>query len=179
MPVAMNGKKTDTFLGTVSLRGLTSDDAPLFWEWLNEYPHQNFEDDGPKTFAEFELELIERIRRGCFFLVALHNGEPVGVIGYQPETSRRGWMRGICFSKSVHRTGVAACALENFFRLLFAKGVVKVSAAYFHNNEQIRKFLKKRGFVHEAHLKKHALRRGVMTEMTQVALHKTNFTEIH
>jgi len=178
MPVHVNGtKKGDTFMGTVSLRGLTPDDVPLLWKWLNEYPHQNFDDYGPKVIEEFQVELMRRMQHNTVYVVALHNGEPVGCIGYEKETPRRGSFRGICFAKSVHRTGVAAFAVHYFLKSIFAAGTEKVSACYFSNNEQIKKFLKKQGFGLEGTLMEHTMRRGVPTKMSLVALHSKNFME--
>ncbi len=181
MPVHVNGsKKTDTFMGTVSLRGLTPDDVPLLWKWLNEYPHQNFDDYGPKVIEEFQVELMRRMQHNTVYVVALHNGEPVGCIGYEKETPRRGSFRGICFAKSVHRTGVAAFAVHHFLKTIFASGVEKVSAQYFADtNSQIKNFLKKHGFIHEGTLMNHTLRRGVLIRVSLVALHKKNFMEKH
>ena len=176
MPVAVNGiKKGDIFMGDVSLRGLTPDDVPLLWKWLQEYPHQNFDDYGPKCIEEFEVELMRRMQRNTVYVVATLNNTPVGCIGYEKETPRNGSLRGICFAKSVHRTGVAAFAVKHFLKSIFNAGTEKVSAIYFSNNEQIKKFLKKQGFGLEGTLMAHTLRRGVPVKMNLVALHKKNF----
>lgn len=181
MPVAANGTKKvprGTFMGTVSLRGITPDDVPLLWKWLNEYPHQNFDDYGPRSIEEFEVEMISKIQRGEVFVVALHNGQPVGCIGYAKETPRTGSFRGICFAKSVHRTGVAAFAVKHFLKSVFSAGTDKVSATYFSDNMAIKNFLKKQGFGLEGTLMAHTMRRGVPTKMSLVALHKKNFAEM-
>lgn len=172
-------KKRDVFMGDVSLRSITPDDIPLLWRWLNEYPHQNFDDYGPKYIEEFEVEIIRRIQRNTIYLVAMLNDKPVGCIGYEKETPRSGSFKGICFAKSVHRTGVAAFAVRNFLLILFRNGIEKVSAQYFSDNMPIKNFLKKQGFGLEGTLMAHTLRRGVPTKVSLVALHKKNFMEIH
>ncbi len=177
LPVGLNGKPRDIPMGTVTLRGITPEDVPLLWKWLQEYPHQNFDDYGPKVFEEFQGELIERMGRGFLFTIALHNDKPVGCIGYVKESPRTGSFRGICFAKSVHRTGVAAFAVKNFLRLVFSAGVEKISACYFSDNLPIKNFLKKQGFGLEGTLMAHTMRRGVPTKMSLVALHKKNFME--
>jgi len=179
MPVAVNGKKRDVFMGDVSLRGITPDDIPLLWKWLNEYPHQNFDDYGPKYIEEFEVEIIRRIQRNTVYLVAMLNDKPVGCIGYEKETPRTGSFRGICFTKSVHRTGVAAFAVKHFLKSVFNAGTEKVSAQYFSDNMAIKNFLKKQGFCLEGTLMAHTLRRGVPTKVSLVALHRKNFMETH
>jgi len=178
MPVHVNGaKKGDTFMGTVSLRGITRDDIPLLWKWLNEYPRANFDDSAPQMIEEFEVEMGRRLGRGEICMGALHNGKLVGCIGYAPVTHRLGSLHGICFSKDVHGTGVAAFAVKNFLKMLFAGKVEKVFATYFHDNLRIKKFLRKQGFVHEGTLVDHVVRGGKVTTMSLVALHRKNFTE--
>ena len=178
LPVGVNGKVSrDIFMGTVSLRGITPEDIPLLWKWLQEYPHQNFDDYGPKVIEEFEVELIRRMQRNTVYVIALQNHKPVGCIGYEKETPRTGSFRGICFAKSVHRTGVAAFAVKHFLRSIFNAGTEKVSACYFSDNLPIKNFLKKQGFGLEGTLMAHTMRRGVPTKMSLVALHKKNFME--
>ena len=178
MPVHVNGtKKGDTFMGTVSLRGINRDDIPLLWKWLNEYPRANFDDEGDKCIEEFEITMGRRLGRGEICMVAIFNKEPVGCIGYAPVTHRLGSLHGICFSKEVHGSGVAAFALKNFLKILFSGKVEKVFATYFHDNLRIKKFLRKQGFVHEGTLIDHVVRGGKVTTMSLVALHKKNFVE--
>jgi RimJ/RimL family protein N-acetyltransferase len=177
MPVVLNGKPKDVDCGTVSLRGVTRDDIPLLWKWLNEYPRANFDDGGPQMIEEFEVEMGRRFQRGEICMGALHNGKLVGCIGYAPVTHRLGSLHGICFSKDVHGTGVAAFAVKNFLKMLFTGKVEKVFATYFQDNTRIKKFLRKQGFVHEGTLIDHTVRGGRVTTMSLVALHKKNFTE--
>ncbi len=179
MPVSVNHKKTDTFMGTVSLRLVTRDDIPLLWKWLNEFPRNNFDDSAPSMVEEFEVEMGRRIQRGEICYGALHNGKLVGCMGYAKVTHRLGSLHGICFSKEVHGTGVAAFAMKNFLRMIFSGKVEKVFATYFQDNLAVKKFLRKQGFVHEGTLKEHAVRLGKPIDMSLVALHKKNFTEIH
>ena len=183
MPVSANGKvhaapPVDVPMGTISLRGIFPEDVPLLWGWMQEYPRANFDDYGPKTLEDFHVEIHARLNRREYIFVAMHDGKPVGCIGFAPITDRLGGMRGICFSKAVHGTGIAPFAVRESLRILFTANdgrLQKIEANYFRDNSRIKKFLRNLGFVHEGTRLDHTLRSGVPTDLALVALYRKNW----
>ncbi len=173
MPVALNGKARtpDVYAGAISLRGIRSDEVPLLWGWMNEFPRCNFDDYGPQTLEAFDTEIAMRIGRREIICMALHNDNPVGCIGYLPITERVGLLRGICFSREVHGKGVAPFAVQKFIEKAFGNGKLqKLKAVYFKDNLRIKKFLRAQGFVHEGTLVAETMRGGNPMDMSLVAL---------
>jgi RimJ/RimL family protein N-acetyltransferase len=145
---------------------------PLAWEWLQESPERNFDDYGPRTFAEFEKEMARRLERGERTWGAEQDGRMVGIIGYAPITSRWGCFHGICFAKAVCGTAVTRIAVGRVLRELFDSGVQKVSASYFADNLRVARFLSDLGAVDEGYLRKQTLRDGEPLDMRLVAIFK-------
>lgn len=178
MPAAVNGTSRDVSVGTIGLRGITPAEVPLLWGWMNEYPRSNFDDYAPKTVEEFHDEILSRIQRREIICMALYNDEPVGCIGFAPITDRLGSLHGICFSKAVHGKGLAPFAVRRFLEKVFAAGKVeKIKASYFKDNMRIKKFLRAQGFVHEGTAMAETLRAGVATDMSLVALMRSDFNK--
>lgn len=141
----------------------------LLWGWLQEYPHANFDDFGPKSYPEFESEMRRRLQTERIWQIETHH--PVGIVAYVPYNDRSGVFHGICFAREVHRTGVAQAAVKHILKTLQADGVEKVSAMYFADNANIDHFLMSLGAEHEGVLRRHTVRDGLSTDMRLVAFY--------
>ncbi len=117
----------------------------LLWRWLREFPEQNFDDAGPKTLEELEQSIKERYRAGHTLIEVLANEKPAGLIGYQQVSLDVGIFRGICFTQSVHGSGIPIQALREFLESLFDGQTEKVYAQYFSFNRRVGRFLQKLG----------------------------------
>ena len=167
----------DVQAGEIAIRALRPEDVPALWIWLNEYPRSNFDDYGPQSLEAFTAEIVARMNAGEVIAAFLHDGKFIGVCGYAQITERLGMLRGICFSKAVHGTGLAPAAVHRFLEKILAPGKVqKIQAMHFSDNLRIKKFLRKQGFTHEGRLEAHTVRGGVPTDMTLVALHRAKQT---
>jgi RimJ/RimL family protein N-acetyltransferase len=142
------------------------------WEWLQEFPQNNFDDFGPKSRTEFREELIERSRRGEKIWIAYVNHEPAGIIGYAPMNTYCGSFHGICFAKKWHGKGVAKAAVSKVIDEIFAGGQQKISASFFADNERVAYFLYQLGFKYEGTLLAQTLRGGKPVDMVMTALFK-------
>jgi RimJ/RimL family protein N-acetyltransferase len=94
---------------------------------------------------------------------------PVGFLGYAPVNHDTGMLHGVCFAKAVHGTGLAARSLTAVLVELARQNVRKVSASYFADNQRVRRFLQRQGFVDEGFLVNQTRRHGVLTSMYLVA----------
>lgn len=181
MPVSVNGKdhavpSTEIKNGKVSLRAVQPEDISLIWAWLNEYPSANFDDYGPQSVGMLHDQILTRIQAGEYIAVATLNEKPVGVIGYRVLTGRMGEMRGICFAKEVHDTGVCHFAVKNFLKVVMASGKLqKIKACFFKDSKHIKKFLSAMGFVHEGTLMSETMRGGKAIDVSVVALYRKNW----
>lgn len=144
---------------------------PLAWQWLNEFPLQNFDDYGPTTEEQFCAEMKDRMGQEEIF-EAIHDGAPVGIIGYLPITMRMGYLHGICFTRSVHHTGIPFQAMTEFLDSRYRSGVEKISASYHADNVVVRTFLKKLGAVDEGLLLRETMRNGKPLDKYLVAFHR-------
>ena len=151
--------------------------AHLLWAWLHEFPEQNFDDTCPKTLKEF-LKARERTFPGMRSWEVLHNGAPVGCISHCPAELGAERFCGICFTKSVHGTGVALDAtrmvLERIFKDL---KVPAVAAIYFEDNHRVARFLRKLGAGRPARLENATTRGGQLIAAEQVLIYRRHFIE--
>jgi RimJ/RimL family protein N-acetyltransferase len=148
---------------------------PEAWAWLNQFPHSNFDDFGPKTYEEFVLEMDRREGMGEHTWGAVdETGEPVGIIGYRPIVAFTGCFHGVCFDKRVHGTGIAKAAVAETIRQLMAGGVEKISASYFADNHRIHAFMKRLGARNEGYLRNQTIRGGKFVDMRLIAFYKEN-----
>jgi RimJ/RimL family protein N-acetyltransferase len=138
------------------------------WEWLRQFPDSNFDDYGPTTFKEFEVEMKNRAKREKTWGV-LNNGFLCGMIAYWPLTLRLGTFHGIVFSRAVHGTGVAKRAVRMVLEELFSAGVEKISVNYFSETPKIGPFLRSLGFFQEGRLREHTLQHGRAIDVVMAA----------
>jgi RimJ/RimL family protein N-acetyltransferase len=143
----------------------------LVWQWLCEYPDQNFDDFGPKNVAEFINQLEQRDKAGERMWMVRYEGRYVGFIGFTPATPIVGTFH-LCFAREVHGKGVAREAIMQMLWILFQEGVEKVQAMYFADNWPVRRFLKKLNAKDEGFLISQTTRKGLPTDMYMVALFK-------
>ena len=141
------------------------------WEWLLEYPEANFDDYGPKTFAEFCSSIANRSQHERMWQVK-KDGTPCGVVRYFPVTDRLGSLHGICFAKGICSRQEKREAVRFVLAEIFAGGVEKICAGYFADNMKIAKFLSDLGAVREGYFAHHTMRNGQQLDMVQVAIFK-------
>jgi len=142
------------------------------WLLLNEFPENNFDDDGPKTFDLFSRDMLQRRKAGESLYMARQNGEVIGYVGYIPVNHRLGLFHGICFAKRVRGTGAAHKAVRMLIDDLFSRGVEKISATFFAHNERVFRFLAHLGAVEEGLLKGHTMQKNKAVDMRLVAIRK-------
>jgi len=142
----------------------------LAWNWLNQFPENNFDDFGPTTFEEFEGEMIRRMGVEKTWGV-LKDGVLCGIIAFLPANQRNGSFHGICFSKAVHGTGTAKRAVRMVIEEIFQSGVQKISASYFASSTKIEHLLLSLGAQYEGTLVKQTVQHGRPIDMRLVAFH--------
>jgi RimJ/RimL family protein N-acetyltransferase len=153
-------------------RGLTPATLAELWDWLRQFPAANFDDQGPKTRADFELEMARRQACGELFWTVEYGKRAVGVIGIAPISARLAMFHGVCFDRSVHGTGIASQAIRAVLDELFGQGFDKVSAAYFADNTRIHKLFQRLGARNEGYLRAHTVRAGKPLDMRLIAFFK-------
>lgn len=144
----------------------------LAWEWLNQFPAANFDDSGPRTLAEFAIEMDRRLAAGERTWGFEHGGRLVGIAGYAPLAPHWGMLRGICFDQPAHGRAIAEAAIRGMLDEIFAAGVEKISASYFADNARIHRFLARLGAIEEGYLRRQARRAGQPVDMRLVAFHR-------
>jgi RimJ/RimL family protein N-acetyltransferase len=142
--------------------------AVYLYGWMREDWDANVSDEGPQTLEDVQAELMQREREQTWGVMT-DTAQPVGFIGYAPVNHDTGMLHGICFAKVVHGTGVAGIALAAVLVELARQNVRKVSASYFEDNQRVRRFLQRHGFVDEGFLVHQTRRHGVLTSMYLVA----------
>ena len=142
------------------------------WKWMHEFPAANFDDDGPKTLADFSAQLLASVQRGSNIIGVEHDGKTVGIVRLTRLNSRLAMFGGICFSKEVHGKGIARAALEQVIAILWLDGIEKIIAQYFADNQRVRSFLAKLGAKDEGFHRKHAKRGGKIIDVRSIAFFK-------
>jgi RimJ/RimL family protein N-acetyltransferase len=137
--------------------------------WMREDWDANVSDEGPQTLDDVTAELMQRQGVEQTWGAVNDLGQPVGFVGYAPVNHETGMLHGVCFAKAVQGTGVAATALTAVLVELARQNVRKVSASYFADNQRVRRFLQRQGFVDEGFLVNQTRRHGVLTSMYLVA----------
>jgi RimJ/RimL family protein N-acetyltransferase len=137
--------------------------------WMREDWDANVSDEGPQTLDDVTAELMQRQGVEQTWGAVNDLGQPVGFVGYAPVNHETGMLHGVCFAKAVQGTGVAATALTAVLVELARQNVRKVSASYFEDNQRVRRFLQRQGFVDEGFLVNQTRRHGVLTSMYLVA----------
>lgn len=148
--------------------------VPRLWRWLQDVPLAHFDDDGPTTLDAFTATLSARAATERTWAI-LCEDRAVGYVGYQPMTARTGTLHGICVTREVWGTGVAADGVQQVFDELFASGVEKISATFFADNTRVRRFLEKQGAVVEGRLVAQTVRGGVPIDLTVVGIFNPAF----
>mgnify|MGYP001616950911 FL=1 len=143
---------------------------PLVWAWLRERPDLNFDDHGPQTVAEFEVEMQRRVDAGERTWGVYADGAPCGLIGYLPITATVGSFHGICFTEPVHGTGVPQAAVRRVLGELYLSGVEKVSASFFATNVRVHRFFLGLGATDEGVLRAQTRQHGRPMDLRLMAL---------
>jgi RimJ/RimL family protein N-acetyltransferase len=153
----------------IRLRALLPGDLERVWALLLQDPQANFDDDGPKTFEEFEAWMLQRVQVEEIAVCEL--GEALaGVMAYRAVSDRLAALHGICFDRSLHGRGIAGEAFQRFVAGIWEKGFRKVMATPFADNQRIERFLQKQGAVEEGLLRGHGTRGGQEIDYRIMAL---------
>lgn len=128
----------------VELIAFQRGDVHLLWAWMQEFRQFNFDDSGPKSAVDLASSIDFWMDSGVNFFEVLAGNKPVGAIGLLV-SGDQAQFRGICFSSSVHGTGIPAAAVMEVLESHFATGVKRVLASYFQDNRRVAKFLGKFG----------------------------------
>jgi RimJ/RimL family protein N-acetyltransferase len=148
----------------------------MTWDWLNEYPDNNFDDFGPKDMNAFELEIKKRLASGEKLWHVWIDRKPVGIIGYVMLNRYCGSFHGICFAEKWHGRGVARVSVGRIVDDLFESGQQqKISASFFSDNVRVAGLFDRLGFHYEALLFKQTLRGGKSVDMTMMSLFKEDW----
>lgn len=135
---------------------------------------KNFSDDGPRSLAHLELDVLARQKEETIYCVML-DGEPIGVIAHKPVVA--GIMErfnGICFTEKTHGSGVPFEAVAMVLERIFKSGAIMVAAAYFADNLRVEAFLKKLGAQYST-VGGSARRGGVTIDTKQAMIHVDHF----
>src|SRR6202162_902009 len=156
----------------VTLTSFPLNRIPDLWRFAHEFADRNIDDYGPATEQEFTAGLLLRLENGETMTAVYADGVLVGAIGYCPLTARLGLFHGICFTQSVHGSGIPFEAVRLFIGERFQEGVEKIQAAYFADNRRVRRFLIKLGAEDEGYMRKQTTRHDKPIDMWLVAIHQ-------
>lgn len=155
----------------ITTRPLQGDDLPRLWEMLHEFPELNFDDRGPRSLADFEQSMVDRVQREILVAFSVE-GELAGAFAFEPFDERSGMLRGVCFARSTHGTGIPREAMRGAIAGLFADGIEKISAQMFADNERAWRFFQKLGAVEEGLLRRQTKRAGELIDVRIIAFFK-------
>lgn len=135
------------------------------WEWMCYFPREMFDDfERWETYRHFEKEMDRRAEAETTWM-ATEAGVPVGFMSAAKHNDHLASMRGICFAKEVHGTGVPLRAMRLCLDQIFATGVYKINSYAFVDNLRSIRFYKKLGAREQGLLERHTLRNGKMTDI--------------
>lgn len=159
---------------TITTRPLAGDDLPRLWEILREFPRENFDDSGPTSIEEFEESMVDRVQHELLIAFDVA-GELVGATAVEPVSYRNGMLRGVmlrgvCFARAVHSTGVPLQAMRGAIAKLYEDGIEKISARMFADNLRAWRFFQKLGAVEEGLQRAETVRAGELVDVRLIAL---------
>lgn len=128
----------------LELQPLRVETIPLLWGWMLEYPVSNFDSSGPKSVTELHSFIDDRVLAGVRYTEVCCDGRPVGVVGIL-RFGRSAELRGICFTREVHGSGIPLDGVARIMKDLFDQGIPAVEAGYFQDNRRVARFLQKIG----------------------------------
>lgn len=150
--------------------------AGSLWDLIQEYPDASLDDQSPATRGAFVDLIRERILFERFWAVTdSRYAGLLGGIGFRPITDGLGALHGVCFARSVHRTGLPQSAVRSILDVLRIEGFRSVWAVHYRDNTHVARFLGELGFVaSEPHplmvVPHNVTRRGVPVPMAVVRL---------
>ena len=136
---------------------------------MKQFPEANSDDYGPKDLEGFKALITKRLSHGVVYLGVRDQQDLIGVIGLV-KINKHVWETcGVIFDKAVHGTGKAQQGFSLVLDLLRKAKAAKLSAKFFVDNSNIRKFLTEFGFVDEGVLRKQTLRGGQPVDVAVMA----------
>lgn len=143
----------------------------LLWSWLNQFPDNNFDDFGPKSFQQLDQSLHKKHKAGVEFRSVYVAGEYVGCYGLLLADSGVAYFSGVCFDKAVHGKGIASTAIEGTLRKYFQeRGCRKVVAEFFAHNARIERFFARMGGYVEGTFAAETLQHGKPVTVRRIAI---------
>ena len=129
---------------------------------MQDAPEKNLDDRSSTNEADFIIELFRRLQDGeRIYGLYLRDGTgPIGGLGYAPVTPDHGWLHGICLSPAYQRKGYGNRALMTLEQMLTDEGVSKVSAAYYADNDGVRRLFARNGFLTQGRITGDVTRNG-------------------
>ncbi|MES2136612.1 MAG: GNAT family protein [Pseudomonadota bacterium] len=156
----------------ITQRPLAAADVRPLWEFMLEFPRHNFDDGGPHTLEQFEQAMVDRVQHEVLAAFTIEDDNFIGAAAYRPFSPRSGVLRGVCFARRVHGTGIPLEAMRGFIEGLGRDGAEKVSAQLHADNTRAWRFFKKLGFVQEGLFRAHTTRAGDLIDLRIIALFK-------
>jgi RimJ/RimL family protein N-acetyltransferase len=154
---------------TIEIQPLSAAELPLLWQYLREFPRDNFDDFGPATLEDFEQMMAGRLAHEIIVGFRVE-GEFIGAAAYSRFSPRSGALHGVAFARKVHGSGIPREAMRGFLRSLRVYGAEKISAQIHADNIRAWRFFKKLGFVQEGYFRAHTLRAGRPIDLRIIAL---------
>ena len=152
----------------VKLRPLEFSDISEVWKWANEFPEMNFDDSGPKSAEDFWSMMEDRMKHETM-MIAESGSIPVGIVAMRALSDRHVMFAGICFTRTVHGTGIPLQAVRKVLDQLYQGGVQKVSAKFFASNLRVERFLRTMRFQREGYLQSETMCDGKPMDMILMA----------
>lgn len=104
-------------------------------------------DQGPQALDAFTDEIRGRLFRvGEYLWLVLSDGVPVGAIGMSKAGHERKFA-GICFTESVHGTGIPLEAVSMVLEAQYRRNIYLVQINCFESNKRVIRFFEKLGAV--------------------------------
>ena len=147
----------------------TDRELEAVWGWMQQFPESNSDDYGPKDFEGFKDMIAKRLLHGVVYLGVWDRSTFIGMVGLM-KINKLVWETcGVIFDKAVHGTGKAQEGFGLVLQVLRKAKAAKLSAKFFADNSNIRKFLTGFGFVDEGVLRKQTLRGGQPIDVAVMA----------
>lgn len=141
---------------------------PNLFEWVNQYPERMMDDFWPKNLKDFTT--VIETRNNTEQTILVKEGDcPVGFVGYMDCNEHVGSLRGVCFDKTVHGSGIAKCSVRQILQSQFDRGIHKINAFPFVDNTRSIAFYYSLGAKYEGVLREHTIRNGKLTDLLCLA----------
>ena len=146
------------------VRGFPATLAATLWGWFNAPRRMNFDDYGPKNFAQFAPLLAKRIDKQHTWLVT-KGEEKIGYLGFLRINSMSGQFHGMVIDPMYRRMGIGSAAMKLAIAELQTEGYTKMLSMPHGDNDHIRRLLSSNGFQQEGYLWQATKRDGELIDL--------------